>query len=281
MPIVVARSKRYKEDIKKVSDKVLPIDQAVDIVKSFKATKFDQTVELIVSLGIDAKQADQMIRGSLSLPHGVGKTKRVVAFCPDHLAEQAKAAGAIRAGGQELVQAIEKESFSDFDVAIATPDMMRFVGRLGKILGPKGLMPSPKAGTVTNDLDTAINEADRIWLMTDTGICEGAPEDLMLSGMLAKAFESPLLTFSQTGGTFSFVREKLAPIALEGTGIVRKLTERALRRCGYRIEQDATLKVTVNETAGDTEWIIINGLNKEHYTSLYNLINHLPAEVLD
>jgi large subunit ribosomal protein L1 len=171
MPIVVARSKRYKEDIKKVSDKVLPIDQAVDIVKSFKATKFDQTVELIVSLGIDAKQADQMIRGSLSLPHGVGKTKRVVAFCPDHLAEQAKAAGAIRAGGQELVQAIEKENFSDFDVAIATPDMMRFVGRLGKVLGPKGLMPSPKAGTVTNDLDTAIKEyaAGKVEFRNDSG----------------------------------------------------------------------------------------------------------------
>lgn len=133
----------------------------------------------------------------------------------------------------------------------------------------------------THDLDTAINEADRIWLMTDTGICEGAPEDLMLSGMLAKAFESPLLTFSQTGGTFSFVREKLAPIALEGTGIVRKLTERALRRCGYRIEQDATMRVTVNVSESGTEWIIINGLYKEHYTSLYNLINHLPAEALD
>jgi hypothetical protein len=99
--------------------------------------------------------------------------------------------------------------------------------------------------------------------------------------MLAKAFESPLLSFSQTGGTFSFVREKLAPIALEGTGVVRKLTERALRRCGYRIEQDAALKVTVIQTSDSTEWVIINGLYKEHYTSLYNLISHLPAETLD
>lgn len=133
----------------------------------------------------------------------------------------------------------------------------------------------------THDLDTAINEADRIWLMTETGICEGAPEDLMLSGMLAKAFESPLLSFSQTGGTFSFMREKLAPISLEGTGVVRKLTERALRRCGYRIEQDADLKVTVNDGADSNEWILINGLHKEHYASLYNLISHLPAEALD
>ncbi len=171
MPVIVTRSKRYKEDIKKVPGKVLSVDQAVDVVKSFKATKFDQTVELIVSLGIDAKQADQMIRGSLSLPHGVGKTKRVVAFCPDHLAPQATAAGAIRAGGQELVAAIEKENFSDFDVAIATPDMMRFVGRLGKVLGPKGLMPSPKAGTVTNDLETAIKEyaAGKVEFRNDAG----------------------------------------------------------------------------------------------------------------
>lgn len=133
----------------------------------------------------------------------------------------------------------------------------------------------------THDLDTALNEADRIWLMTETGISEGAPEDLMLSGVLAKAFESPRLSFSQTGGTFSFVRKKLAPIALEGTGVVRKLTERALRRCGYRIDQDAALKVMIDEAEEKTEWKMINGLHKENYTSLYNLISHLPAEAPD
>ena len=126
---------------------------------------------MIFSLGIDAKQADQMIRGSLSLPHGVGKTKRVVAFCPDHLVAAATAAGAIKAGGQELVQAIEKENFTDFDVAIATPDMMRFVGRLGKVLGPKGLMPSPKAGTVTADVAAAVKEyaAGKVEFRNDAG----------------------------------------------------------------------------------------------------------------
>jgi large subunit ribosomal protein L1 len=171
MPVTLVRSKRYNEDIKKKPDKPVAIEQAVDIVKSFKATKFDQSVELIFSLGIDPKQADQMIRGSISLPHGVGKTKRVVAFCPDHLADAAKASGAIRAGGQTMVAEIEKENFTDFDVAIATPDMMRFVGRLGKVLGPKGLMPSPKAGTVTNDLDTAIKEyaAGRLEFRNDAG----------------------------------------------------------------------------------------------------------------
>src|SRR5207248_4617145 len=134
------------------------VEQAIEVVKSFPPTKFDQSVELIFSLGIDAKQADQMIRGSLSLPHGVGKTKRVIAFCPDHLVTTALNAGAVKAGGQALVQEIEKDNFTDFDVAISTPDMMRFVGRLGKVLGPKGLMPSPKAGTVTADIGNAIKE---------------------------------------------------------------------------------------------------------------------------
>jgi large subunit ribosomal protein L1 len=172
MPQVVERrSKRYKEAATKAVANPVPVDQAVAAVKQFKATKFDQSVELIFSLGIDAKQADQMIRGSLSLPHGVGKTKRVICFCPDHLAEQAKAAGAIKAGGQALVQEIEKENFTDFDVAISTPDMMRFVGRLGKVLGPKGLMPSPKAGTVTPDIGNAVREyaAGKVEFRNDAG----------------------------------------------------------------------------------------------------------------
>ncbi len=169
--VVEKRSKRYKEAAKKVVTTPLDVDKAIDVLKTFNATKFDQSVELIFSLGIDAKQADQMIRGSISLPHGVGKTKRVVAFCPDHLAPLAIAAGAIRAGGQELVQAVEKENFTDFDVAVSTPDMMRFVGRLGKVLGPKGLMPSPKAGTVTPDVAAAVREyaAGKIEYRNDSG----------------------------------------------------------------------------------------------------------------
>lgn len=165
------RSKRYREAAKKAVAEPVAIDKAIAVLKTFKPTKFDQSVELIFSLGIDPKQADQMIRGSISLPHGVGKTKRVVAFCPDHLAPQALAAGAVRAGGQELVAAIEKENFTDFDVAVATPDMMRFVGRLGKVLGPKGLMPSPKAGTVTPDVAGAVREyaAGKIEYRNDAG----------------------------------------------------------------------------------------------------------------
>jgi large subunit ribosomal protein L1 len=169
--VVIQRSKRYREAAKKAVAEMLPVDKAVDVLKSFNPTKFDQSVELIFSLGIDPKQADQMIRGSLSLPHGVGKSKRVIAFCPEHLAAAATAAGAVRAGGPELVAAIEKENFTDFDVAVASPDMMRFVGRLGKVLGPKGLMPSPKAGTVTADVAAAVKEyaAGKIEFRNDMG----------------------------------------------------------------------------------------------------------------
>jgi large subunit ribosomal protein L1 len=171
MPQIVERSKRYKKAAEKAVTNPVGLEQAVDAVKAFPPTKFDQSVELIFSLGIDPKQADQMIRGSLSLPHGVGKTKRVIAFCPEHLKVAALNAGAIKAGGQELVQEIEKDNFTDFDVAVATPDMMRFVGRLGKVLGPKGLMPSPKAGTVTPDVGTAVREyaAGKVEFRNDSG----------------------------------------------------------------------------------------------------------------
>jgi large subunit ribosomal protein L1 len=171
MPVVVQRSKRYKKAAEKAITTPVAVDQAIDAVKAFPPTKFDQSVELIFSLGIDPKQADQMIRGSLSLPHGIGKAKRVIAFCPEHLKVTALNAGAIKAGGQELVEEVEKNNFTDFDVAIATPDMMRFVGRLGKVLGPKGLMPSPKAGTVTPDVGNAVREyaAGKIEFRNDAG----------------------------------------------------------------------------------------------------------------
>jgi large subunit ribosomal protein L1 len=169
--VVELRSKRYKEAAKKAVTQTLPIDKAVEVLKGFNPTKFDQSVELIFSLGIDPKQADQIVRGSVSLPHGIGKSKRVIAFCPEHLKIAAMNAGAIKAGGQELVAEIEKDNFTDFDVAVATPDMMRFVGKLGKVLGPKGLMPSPKAGTVTADVGTAVREyaAGKVEFRNDTG----------------------------------------------------------------------------------------------------------------
>jgi large subunit ribosomal protein L1 len=156
--VVIRRSKRYKKSAENFTEQALPLDQAIAKLKSFAPTKFDQTVELILNLGIDANQADQAVRDAVSLPNGIGKSKRVIAFCPEHLKTAALNGGAIKAGGQELVAEIEKDGFTDFDVAVATPDMMRFVSRLGRVLGPKGLMPSPKAGTVTTDVGTAVRE---------------------------------------------------------------------------------------------------------------------------
>ncbi|MCB9848222.1 MAG: 50S ribosomal protein L1 [Phycisphaeraceae bacterium] len=135
----------------------LPVQEAVAKVKSFKGPKFDQTVELSMHLNIDPKQADQQIRGAVALPNGIGKSKRVVAFCQGDAVKEALGAGAIKAGGEELVAEIEK-GFFDFDVAVATPDMMRVISKLGRVLGPKGLMPSPKAGTVTPNVADAVKE---------------------------------------------------------------------------------------------------------------------------
>ncbi|HEX8324991.1 MAG TPA: 50S ribosomal protein L1 [Tepidisphaeraceae bacterium] len=155
--VVIKRSKRYKKAAENATEALMSLEEGIAKLKTFAPTKFDQTVELTFSLGIDAKQADQAVRSSVSLPHGIGKTKRVIAFCPEHLKIAALNGGAIKAGGQELVTEIEG-GFMDFDVAIATPDMMRFVSRLGRVLGPKGLMPSPKDGTVTVDVGTAVRE---------------------------------------------------------------------------------------------------------------------------
>jgi len=214
MPVIVRRSKRYKKAAEHAIPTALAVDAGVDLLKQFAPTKFDQSVELIFSLGIDAKQADQMIRGSLSLPHGIGKAKKVVAFCPDHLAASATAAGAIRAGGQELVAAIEKENFTDFDVAIATPDMMRFVGRLGKVLGPKGLMPSPKAGTVTADIATAVKEyaAGKVEFRNDAGG--------NVAAAVAKKSFSPEMIADNAKAFIEHI-EKLKPATVKGQYIKR------------------------------------------------------------
>ena len=133
------------------------VAEAVSQVKAKASTKFDETVDLAIKLKIDSKQADQLVRGSLSLPHGIGKSMRVVAFADGEMAEAAKAAGAIEAGGQELVDRIAG-GWMDFDVAVAHPGMMRFLSKLGKVLGPKGLMPSPKSGTVTDKVPEAVAE---------------------------------------------------------------------------------------------------------------------------
>ena len=143
--------------LKPKTDDPIPLTDAVGVLKSFPPTKFDQTVEVHMRLGIDPKQADQIIRGSLVLPHGIGKSKRVVVFAKGNLADDAKAAGAEEVGADELAKKI-KEGWTDFDVCIAAPDMMGLVGPLGKVLGPRGLMPSPRAGTVTADIAKTVGE---------------------------------------------------------------------------------------------------------------------------
>ena len=140
---------------------VLPVRQAVAMLKTFKRAKFDETVEVHMNLGIDSTQSDQMVRGSVALPNGIGKAVRVAVFCQGDNAAKAKAAGADFVGGTDLVEKVQKEGFLDFDVAIASQDMMGLVSRLGKILGPRGLMPTPKAGTVVatgGDVGAAVRE---------------------------------------------------------------------------------------------------------------------------
>jgi len=172
-------SKRQKA-LRSVTDKLSaqPVAQAVATLKSLESKlpkgvtpcKFDQTVELCVRLGVDPKHADQIVRGSIVLPHGIGKTQRVLVFCKDQNVQKATEAGADFAGGKELADKI-KEGWLEFDVAIATPDMMGVVGPLGKLLGPRGLMPSPKAGTVTQDVASAVKEykAGKVEFRVDDG----------------------------------------------------------------------------------------------------------------
>ena len=153
------RGKRYQDSAKLVdSKKLYSAKEAIEIIEKMPKTKFDQTVELHVKLGVDSKHADQQVRGTVVLPNGTGKTQRVLVFAKGPKAEEAKAAGADFVGGEELIPKIQKENWFEYDVVVATPDMMGVVGRLGKVLGPKGLMPNPKSGTVTMDVTKAINE---------------------------------------------------------------------------------------------------------------------------
>jgi len=164
------RSKRYKNESQQISKEPMPLAEAVEKIKSFRSVKFDQSIECVLQLGIDPKRADQLVRGSISLPHGIGKRKRVIAFCEDADVEAAKKAGAIEAGCDELIKKIS-DGWMDFDVAIASPRVMSKVGKLGRILGPQGKMPSPKNGTVTSDVPTAVAEftAGRVEFRNDAG----------------------------------------------------------------------------------------------------------------
>ena len=153
------RGKKYVEAAKLV-DRTVLYDKAdaIALVKKCAVAKFDETIEAHIRTGCDGRHADQQVRGAVVLPHGTGKTVRILVFAKDAKAEEAKAAGADYVGGMELIEKIQKENWFEFDVVVATPDMMGVVGRIGRVLGPKGLMPNPKAGTVTMDVTKAIND---------------------------------------------------------------------------------------------------------------------------
>ncbi|MFH0963307.1 MAG: 50S ribosomal protein L1 [Planctomycetota bacterium] len=191
------RSRRYIENAGKVDrEKHYSIAEALQVLKSFRPCKYDETVEVVMKLGVDPKKAEQAIRGSVSLPKGLGKTVRVVVFADGALAEEAKKAGAIEAGGEDLAKKVEG-GWMEFDVAIAHPTMMSRVGKLGRILGPKGLMPSPKSGTVTPDVVKVLKEfaAGKVEYRTDTGGNVHAPVGKV--GFKAEDLEENIRAFTE------------------------------------------------------------------------------------
>lgn len=167
---MATRSKRYRKMAEKQSAEPLPLSEAVEVLKGFNTTKFDQAVEIHMRLGVDDKHADQVVRGTIVLPNGIGKTQRIVVFAKGDKAAEAAEAGADEVGQEDLAKKI-KDGWLDFDVCIATPDMMGVVGPMGKVLGPRGLMPSPRAGTVTMDVATVIREykAGKVEFRNDKG----------------------------------------------------------------------------------------------------------------
>lgn len=152
------RSKTYLSARQKVEDREYALNEAIALLKEIKASRFDESVDVSLRLGVDPKYPDQMVRGTVVLPHGTGKTTRVLVIASGEKQKEAEDAGADYVGGEEMVEKIQKENFFDYEVVVATPDMMRAVGKLGKVLGPKGLMPSPKAGTVTFNVREAVEE---------------------------------------------------------------------------------------------------------------------------
>jgi large subunit ribosomal protein L1 len=220
------RSKRYRALRDKLKTTApVPLAEAIKTLKEFNTTKFDQTVEVSTNLGIDPRQSDQNVRGSVALPHGIGKTVRVAVFAQGENAEKATAAGADIVGGDELAQRI-KGGFFDFDVALATPDMMGVVGPLGRLLGPRGLMPSPRSGTVTTDIAAAVREfkAGKIEFRNDKGGNVAAPVGKLSFG--ETQLQENVITF------LNHLRA-LKPAAAKGT-FIRSMTLSATMSPGIR-----------------------------------------------
>lgn len=152
------RSKRYQQVAKLIEEREYSLDEAIDLIKKTASAKFDESVEIAIRLGVDPRRADQAIRGTVSLPHGLGKTVRVLVIAKGDKAKEAEEAGADFVGYEDYIEKIQKEGWLDFDVVIATPDAMRDLGKLGRFLGPRGLMPNPKSGTVTMDIGRTVQE---------------------------------------------------------------------------------------------------------------------------
>jgi len=169
--------KKYRAFAAKIEDRPYQLDEAVTALRDNKISSFDETVEVHMNLGVDPRHADQMVRGTIVLPHGLGRSKTVLVIAQGDKAKEAEAAGADFVGGEELVNKIQKENWLGFDAVVSTPDMMRFVGKLGRVLGPRGLMPNPKTGTVTMDVTKAINEikAGKVEFRVDKGAVIHAP----------------------------------------------------------------------------------------------------------
>jgi large subunit ribosomal protein L1 len=181
---VAKHGKKYREAVKKVDDRPHALQEAIDLAKSAAYAKFDETVEVALRLGVDPKHADQMVRGTVVLPHGLGKSVRVLVFATGEKMREAEEAGADHVGGEDVAKRIEG-GWLDFDAVVATPDMMRVVGRLGKVLGPRGLMPNPKAGTVAVDVAKAVQDikAGKVEFRVDkTGIIHAPIGKLSFGG---------------------------------------------------------------------------------------------------
>lgn len=221
-------SKRYNALLSRVkSDEALPLTEAVRQLKAFNTTKFDQTVEVSTNLGIDPRQSDQNVRGAVSLPNGIGKTVRIAVFAQGENAEKARAEGADIVGAEDLAKQV-KDGVLNFDVALATPDMMGLVGPLGRVLGPRGLMPSPRSGTVTTDVAAAVREfkAGKIEFRNDKGGNVAAPvgkisfdDEKLVENILA------FLTYLRS----------LKPAASKGV-FIRSITISATMSPGIRIQ---------------------------------------------
>ena len=201
--------KKYRNVAELAEQRPYPLTEAIPFLQKNKVAKFDETVELHLNLGVDPRHADQMVRGTVVLPHGLGRAKRVLVIAQGDKAREAQEAGADFVGGEEMVEKIQKENWLDYDAVVSTPDMMRHVGKLGRVLGPRGLMPNPKTGTVTTDVVTAINEikAGKVEFRVDKGGVVHAP-----IGKLA--FDADKLNENATTLILAVVRAK--PSAAKG-----------------------------------------------------------------